>query len=92
MSSAPVPTIGRAVHYVSQGSPVRPDGTQAFPSVRRSAEITEVDEEGRVGLLVKNPTGLFFHPIGHEAGPCPHAEPVPGAPLQPGTWHWPERV
>lgn len=92
MPNAPVPTIGRAVHYVSQGSPVRPDGTQAFPSVRRSAEITEVDEKGNVGLLVKNPTGLFFHPIGHENGPCPYADPVPGAPLQPGTWHWPERV
>ncbi|MFD3982574.1 hypothetical protein ACFWR6_28665 [Streptomyces griseus] len=92
MPSNPVPTIGRAVHYVSQGPPVRPDGTQAIPSVRRSAEITEVDEEGNVGLLVKNPTGLFLHPLGHENEPCPYADPGPGAPLQPGTWHWPERV
>ncbi|MFJ2205921.1 hypothetical protein [Streptomyces microflavus] len=92
MSHPPFPTIGRAVHYVSHGTPVREDGTQAFPAVRRSAEITEVDEEGNVGLLVKNPDGLFFHPIGHRNGPIPYAEPIPGEPLQGGTWHWPERV
>lgn len=92
MSNSPIPTVGRAVHYVSYGSPVRADGTQAFPSVRRSAEITEVDAEGNVGLLIKNPDGIHFHPIGHETGPCPYVEPVPGTPLQGGSWHWPERV
>ncbi|MFI2312575.1 hypothetical protein AMK17_19625 [Streptomyces sp. CB00072] len=92
MSNAPVPTICRAVHYVSHGSPIREDGTQAFPSVRRSAEITEVDEEGRVGLLVKDPIGIHFHPLRGENGPIPYAEPVPGEPLQGGTWHWPEHV
>ncbi|MGW5925220.1 hypothetical protein ACWF2L_03100 [Streptomyces anulatus] len=91
------PAIGRVVHYVSHGSPVRDDGTQAFPSVCRSAEITEVDQDGRVGLLVKNPDGLFFHPIGHRNGPCPYAPwdcaaPVPGELPQAATWHWPGRV
>ncbi|MEW2066627.1 hypothetical protein [Streptomyces sp. NPDC007346] len=86
------PTIGRVVHYVSHGTPLREDGTQRFPSIRRPAEITEVDEEGHVGLMIKNPDGLLFRPIGHSDGPIPYVEPVPGEPLQGGTWHWPERV
>lgn len=64
------PSVGRMVHYVPHGTPVRPDGTQAYPStVCRSATITEVVEESMtVGLVVTNPTGLFFYPI--SAGGC----------------------
>lgn len=34
--------LGESVHYVSHGTPVREDGTQAFTSVCRSAIVTEV--------------------------------------------------
>lgn len=77
------PSVGRAVHYVSYGTP----GGEFQPACR-AAEITEVDAEGNVGLLVKNPDGLFFHPIGHRNGPRPHDEETKAG----GTWHWPERV
>lgn len=80
------PSIGRVVHYVARGSA---DGK--FPSVCRAADITEVGDTDTptglvvVGLMVKNPTGLFFHSLadggvawdGDNAG---------------GTWHWPEIV
>ncbi len=36
------PSVGRIVHYVSHGSPIREDGTQAFPSVCRAAVVAEV--------------------------------------------------
>lgn len=79
------PSVGRIVHYVSHGTPIREDGTQAFPSVCRAAMVTEVTEypgdEFAVGLCVMNPTGLFFH-RGVEQGGTQEA----------GCWHWPERV
>lgn len=86
-------SVGRIVHYVPWGSPVRPDGSQAFPSGQcRAATVTEVPEEGTaaynhecVGLCVTNPTGLFFHPLTN--GGVPYSEEC-----RPGTWHWPERV
>lgn len=80
------PSVGRIVHYVSYGTPVQPNGSQAFTSECRAAIITEVSEEtgfGKlVGLCVLNPTGQFFnrgveHDRTGETG---------------GTWHWPERV
>ena len=89
------PTVGRIVHYVSHGSPVREDGTQAYTSVCRAAVVTEVGDwpEGiseadksniavPIGLCVLNPTGLFFHQgaMQSELG------------REGGTWHWPERV
>lgn len=79
------PTVGRIVHYVSHGSPVREDGTQAFTAECRAALVTAVNENDTVGLCVVNPTGLFFH------------ESVPESPVEPayqrgGTWHFPERV
>lgn len=75
------PSVGRIVHYVSQGSPVREDGTQAYTSECRAAVITEADAH-TVGLCVLNPTGQFFNrgveqDEGDKAG---------------GSWHWPERV
>lgn len=82
------PSISRDVHYVARGSA---DGT--FPKVCRAAKVTEVavrvgeDAQNRVGLMVMNPTGLFFHSLA--AGGCEYdgSEDPAG-----GTWHWPERV
>ena len=53
------PSVGGSVHYVSHGTPVREDGTQAYINQCRAADITEVDRVPgwRVGLMVKNPTG-----------------------------------
>ena len=74
------PSIGRVVHYVARGSA---DGV--FPPVCRAADVTEVGEGGTVGLMVKNPTGLFFHSLasgGVEAD-------VTGTNKVPGSWHDP---
>ncbi|OPC84227.1 hypothetical protein B4N89_27800 [Embleya scabrispora] len=81
----PRPTVGRIVHYVGHGSPVRDDGTQAYPAECRAAIVTEVPHDGfgteSVGLCILNPGGVFFgeliiHDENDHAG---------------GTWHWPER-
>lgn len=84
-SKTPVPTVGRVVHYVSHGTPVRPDGTQEFTSQPRAAIITSaVESDGAyiVSLAVLNPTGMFFN----EDVPYDESGTVGG------TWHWPERV
>lgn len=97
--TAQIPSVGRVVHYQSHGSPVRPDGTQAYTPECRAAIITEVgdwpdgiSEADRpniavpVGLCVLNPTGLFFRTIAE--GGCMQSE----LGREGGTWHWPERV
>jgi hypothetical protein len=38
----PIPSVGRIAHYVSHGTPVLPDGSQAYTSQCRTAKITEV--------------------------------------------------
>jgi hypothetical protein len=70
----PVPSVGRIVHYVSHGTPVREDGSQAYTAQCRAAVITEVDADDptRVGLCVFNPTGQFFHALA--AGGCSYDE------------------
>lgn len=69
------PTIGRIVHYQSYGTP-----SGEYQSVPRAAIITEVGENGLVGLCVLNPSGMFFN------------QNVPfGGPDQPGSWSWPPR-
>lgn len=83
------PSIARMVHYVSHGTPVRPDGTQEYTSQCRAATITELsylDPEltrptDEVGLCVLNPTGFFFR------SDVPYS-----ADHKPGSWHWPEEV
>lgn len=90
------PTVGRIVHYVSYGSPVREDGTQAYTSQCRAAVIAEIPDIGGpytdtesieglpsdlVGLCVLNPTGLFFSESEHDEDEH-----------RGGTWHWPERA
>lgn len=92
------PSVGRIVHYVSHGTPVRADGSQAFASQCRAAIITEVGDGNRVGLTAINPTGLFFHPLA--AGGCDlddrdneiYTAGTERRPYHGGTWHWPERV
>jgi len=81
-------SVGRIVHYVSHGTPVRADGTQAFTGQCRAAIVTEVgDPEATepelmdVSLAVLNPTGMFFNQD------VPYSEDRAG-----GSWHWPERV
>jgi hypothetical protein len=91
------PSVGRIVHYVSHGSPILEDGTQAFPSRCRAAVVTEVYPERPPALLsggemsdgepqlcalaVLNPTGMFFHDAEQDEN-----DKVGG------TWHWPERT
>jgi hypothetical protein len=79
------------VHYVSFGTPVRADGSQAFTSQCRSATITEVSESGppRVGLCVMNPTGLFFHSLADGGSAQDEGSEIDGA-RKGGTWHFPE--
>lgn len=70
------PSIGRIVHYQSYGTP----GGEYLPEPR-AAVITEVAEDGSVGLAVLNPTGFFFN----------RGVPFAEAPT-PGHWNWPPRV
>lgn len=86
------PSVGRIVHYVSHGTPVLPDGSQAFTSQCRAAIITEVcDNPGGIdpetgtpcaSLFVMNPTGVFLNTH------VPQSEGLHSG----GSWHWPERV
>ena len=80
------PSVGRVVHYVSHGTPMRENGTQAFTSQCRAAIVTAVagdtPSSQHVDLCVLNPTGLFFNED------CLHDEDGHRG----GTWHWPERV
>jgi hypothetical protein len=82
------PSVCRAVHYVSYGTP----GGE-YTSECRAATITEVPElllaedttggQVPVGLCVMNPTGLFFiRSVPYDGSAAPAG----------GTWHWPERV
>lgn len=88
-----MPSVGRMVHYVTPGS-----GDGVYPSTCRSADVTEVgnpelpdgmpDPEQRVGLMVKNPTGIHFRPLSENGGVAYDGSENPA----PYTWHWPERV
>ncbi|MGW2213304.1 hypothetical protein [Streptomyces sp. NPDC001781] len=96
MSGAP--GVGRVVHYVSHGTPVREDGTQAYTAQCRAAIITAVPEyltaepfdgcpngtdgQWTASLAVLNPTGMFFNEN------LPQDEDG----HEGGTWHWPERT
>ncbi len=99
MSEQQKPTVGDRVHYVSHGTPVREDGTQAYAAKCRAAIVTAVrdgepvPEHGvpYVDLCVLNPTGMFFNQE------CRFDEwdgttALEGAQPQGGSWHWPERV
>ncbi len=82
------PDVGDKVHYISHGSPVLPDGSQAYPSVCRAAIVTEVpdgtDNPQTLGLCVLNPTGMLFNrTVPHHPGTFtgPEREASPGQPL-----------
>jgi hypothetical protein len=79
------PSVGRIVHYVSYGTP-----KGEFTSQCRAAIVSEVDPEDpeHIGLVVANPTGLFFHSLSGEPPGCRQDEDGHAG----GTWHWPERV
>lgn len=94
------PQLGEPVHYVSMGSPVGADGRQVYQSVCRAAYVTEPGEDGKLSLMVANPTGLFFSqdvPFGIGAFTDPAQEPAPGElgyqvtcddlTFAGGTWH-----
>lgn len=94
------PRVSDLVHYVSHGSPVREDGTQAYKSLCRAAMVTEVTGD-MVGLMVANPTGQFFNQgTRYDGGTFtgPEREAKPGEPLplitcddltfEGGSWHW----
>ena len=77
------PSIGRIVHYQSYGTP----NGEYLPEPR-AAIITKVNKAGDdsyglglVGLVVMNPTGMFFNEN------VPYAEEP-----TPGCWNWPPRV
>lgn len=73
------PSVGRIVHYVSYGTPVRADGSQTFTSKCRAAIVTEIcgdadpEDDNCVSLAVLNPTGMFFdqHVAYHDGGETP---------------------
>ena len=71
-----LPSVGRVVHYQSYGTP----GGEYLPEPR-AAIISEVQSEDLVGLVVLNPTGLFFN------RDVPFSEEP-----KPGHWNWPPRV
>jgi hypothetical protein len=78
----PKPSISRAVHYVARGS-----RDMVFPPACRAATVTEVgDDDTIIGVMVANPTGLFFHSL--SAGGVRQDEKDHA----PGSWHWPERT
>lgn len=77
------PTVGRAVHYQAFGTP----GGE-YASLPRAATVTvtqaedpKIADEMTVGLMIANPTGLFFN----------QAVPYSEAPKA-GHWNWPPRV
>jgi hypothetical protein len=87
------PTVGRIVHYVSHGTPVKPDGTQQFTKQCRAAIVTEVDHAaaertGRqaVGLAVLNPAGLFFHSLSDGGSGYDPGGETPGDPHCQDSW------
>ncbi|KAF2774619.1 hypothetical protein [Streptomyces sp. OM5714] len=87
MSEQYKPSVGRIVHYLSHGTPIREDGTQAYSPQCRAATITEtIEDSDLVGLAVLNPSGMFFHSLAE--GGCAHDE----GQVYGGTWHWPERT
>ena len=76
------PTVGRIVHYQSYGTP----GGEFLPEPR-AAVVSEVNADPNpgelVGLVVLNPTGLFFNRnVKHAENDIP----------TPGCWNWPPKV
>ncbi len=70
------PTVGRMVHWVSQGHSL---GTNSSTSTCRAAIVTEVKNDTTVSLAVFTTKGtLFYTEVVYDEGKA-------GA-----SWHWPE--
>lgn len=78
------------MHYQSYGTP----GGEFQPACR-AAIITIVYDDTTIGLVVLNPTGMFFHEEceyhGGDIGVDHTGHDLPPS-YDAGTWHWPERV
>ncbi len=70
----PTPTVGRVVYYVAYGTP----GGEYKAGAERAAMITQVNEDGTIGLFIMNPTGVYFN--------TSVKQDQEGK--KPGTWHW----
>lgn len=93
------PSVGRIVHYVSYGTPIQPDGSQAYESKCRAAIIAEViDPVADLGggplppetleNLPNDPVVLcVLNPTGLFFHDAEYDENHAG-----GSWHWCERV
>jgi len=101
------PTPGRVVHYVSHGTPIRPDGSQAYTQRCRAATVTEVG----AWLPDGDPYGELVDEHGRRRRTIDQVWEPEACALnvqnptglffntcrhdeghEPGTWHWPERV
>lgn len=91
MTGPTPPSVGRVVHYVSYGTPGGEYISECRAAIVTEVTHTEVNEQTpggdgtfrqAVGLMVANPTGLFFN-----RGCLQDEDSRAG-----GTWHWPERV
>lgn len=75
------PTVGRIVHYQSYGTP----GGE-YLAQPRAAVVSEVNADPNpgelIGVVVLNPTGMFFN---RNVPHAPNDVPTPGA------WNWPPR-
>lgn len=101
------PSPGRIVHYVSYGTPIRADGSQAYTSQCRAATITEVGawvQDGEPTAEVYDDAGVKHRTVRQvwEPEACAlHITNPTGLFFNvcqhdegqaPGTWHWPEQV
>lgn len=98
----PMPTVNRMVHYISHGTPLRPDGSQAYTSRCRAAIITEVGPETDEVLGQAYLEGWdkpeYLHIVGlvaiNPTGFFFHSLTDGGCRYDTnrsaGTWHWPE--
>lgn len=93
------PSVCRMVHYVSYGTPGGEYGRAC-----RAAVITEIPADyrhrtvaGSIGLVVLNPSGLFFdRDVSYDGGellePGETRRGLCGdRDYAGGTWHWPAR-
>lgn len=68
------PRLGELVHYVSYGTP----GGE-YTAECRAAFVTQTPNNSPIGLVILNPTGVFFNP----------AVEADFSLKRGGTWHFP---
>lgn len=74
------PTIGRIVHYTNLG-----DKDGKYPPAIIAAIVTQVNEDGTVGLKALYPGGIF------DMGSVAQTEATAGSDAARGKWAWPAR-